>query len=111
MVLTIDVDPIRGEDMERVGQKLSRVVLLEVTGDASTVSQAMATNWWREFGFRDLKMVEPIEPLTAATPDEDEYHLFKFSSDFGTLYLADSHAGSPMGAVAMTAKMRLYGTP
>lgn len=110
MALTITTTDIANELVQHEGQYKTKIVSLNVTGDASDITEAMPTTWWLKHGLATLRHVIAMEPLTAATPDEDEYHLFKFSADFGTLYVADSHAGAVMSATAMTAKIKLIGT-
>lgn len=113
MALTIATADVTGEQVEREGSRLTKVVALTVTGDgtaATNVSGAMTANWWRAHGIHTLVRVEQMSPLTEATPDEDQYHDFKFSSDFLTLYIGDDSAGAPVdNGDANTARMKLVG--
>ncbi len=103
------ITEIVGQEMEREARRLTRVCLLTVVGDASGVSGTPATNWWQSLGFSSIERVDQLEPLTASTPDEDEYHWTKWNSSFSQVFLSDGHAGSPMSATTFTAKVKVVG--
>ena len=105
------VTTISGEIVEYEGSYKTRICLLSALGDASGVTGTLATNWWTSCGIQTLKHVQIMEPLTAATPDEDEFHLFKFlSSNWNVVYFGDAHGGGPMSATTFTAKIKIIGT-
>ncbi len=113
MVLTVTLAEISGQDGAKQPDngRYRRDVTINITGDASSVSAALPNV--RALGFTEVTRIHPLEPLTAATPDENLYHHLKFvktpSTGAWTVYVGDAHAGGPVAAAAYSATIRLIG--
>lgn len=113
MALTITVAEVTGFPTARVGNKYERIVTLSITGDNSAVSGTMPNV--RALGFQEVEAIFQMEPLTEATPDEDEFYPLKFikaaATGVWTVYVGDNHSGAALQAAdgVHTAKIKLIG--
>lgn len=102
---------IAGQELQREGKKLTRLVTISITGDNSSVSGSVASiggtaNWWKVFDIPNLEYVEVIHPITLATPTAANMHTVKFNSTFDTIYIG---GGTVMTAAAYSGVIKLIG--